>query len=303
MPLNLLSLPDDVATRIFSSVPLAMLPSALAAVQQTSSQGGAFISEVTWSALLPLVALNFEASSSRSSSRRSLRLVLDARATFAKAWTALLTRGEALHHAIVCCGQDSQDLSVLKVRQAFERWGPWPLVDRASPVYNSTLLMEVCRARGRSEPSLIAVCSHLIFVVGVDPCARPPVDDPCTALIIAACRGLPRLTSFLLACGADPRPTGRGRFRLCGRMQTLGGCYDAAEWTRRLLDAEHDVGVSAEERRGLEFCRNLLTAASGRAQPEEPARNADAARELAGRLLRDASRSSLYGPFFDSLQR
>ena len=57
-----------------------------------------------------------------------------------------------------------QDLSVSRLRQHLARWGSRPaFIDRPSPVYNATLLMEVCRARGIRESTIVQLASHLIF--------------------------------------------------------------------------------------------------------------------------------------------
>lgn len=201
----------------------------------------------------------------RQTARQSQRLVTDAATTFAREWTALLRRGEALHHALACVGQDSRDLTVAKLRGFFNRWGPWPLIDRASPVYSATLLMEVCRARGVREHVLIAAASHLIFHEGADPSARPPPDYrfTCSPLILAACRGLPKLTAFLLVCGAEALCVGEGRFRLCGKVASIAGKYSALEWTERLIAAEAAAGVAAQQRQELEVCRCLLLLLDG----------------------------------------
>ena len=80
-------------------------------------------------------------------------------------------------------------------------------------------------------------------------------------MIIAACRGLPRLVALFLEAGADPRAVGEGRFRLCGNSKSMHGCYTAAGWVDALLAAEEAAGVAAEDRHPLERCRKLLRAA------------------------------------------
>ena len=259
--MQLFALPEDVTYRILSALSLPALPPALGSLMQSSTSGNVWLTEATWAALAKHIAPTREEHKlAASGRRRSERLVISAKANFIRTWRTLLIRGEALHHAIVCAGMDSQDLSVSKVRQAFQRWGPWPLVDRCSPVYNSTLLMEICRGRGVRETTLLAVASHLVCDLGADPSAHPP--GGCTPLIIAACRGMPKLTAFFLAVGADPTPVGHGRFRLCGRVQTVAGTHCAAEWTRRLLEAEEGAGVPSDERRGLELCLQLTRVAA-----------------------------------------
>ena len=58
---------------------------------------------------------------------------------------------------------------------------------------------------------------------------------------------MPCLTMLLLACGADTQPIGTGRFRLCGKSQTLYGSHMAEEWTTQLLQAEERAGVASTE--------------------------------------------------------
>ena len=115
------------------------------------------------------------------------------------------------------------------------------------------------KARGGREASLVAVAEHLIHQCGVDPCASPAADAGCTALIIASCRGLPKLVALLLASGADPTVKGEGRFRLCGSSKTLFGCHTASAWVDALLAAEAANGGTAEsDRLALVRCKRLL---------------------------------------------
>ena len=270
-PFSLLDAPEDVLTRVLTLIPLPALPPTILAIRQTCHAADTRLeSDTLWHALLYLLEPN--GASSSMASRRSERLVLTSEMKFVAQWRQSISRAELLHHAIACAGQDSQDLSVKTLRRLHSKWGPCRFIDRASPVYNATILMEVCRARGVREAVLVAVANELCTVIGADPSARPPGKETCTPLIIAASRGLPRLTSFLLRIGADPRPHGTGRFRLCGRSQTLFGCYSALEWTSRLLKAEEDAGIEAEHRGGLERCNRLLaacTCCSSRAVPEQ----------------------------------
>ncbi|KOO28733.1 hypothetical protein Ctob_005583 [Chrysochromulina tobinii] len=141
--------------------------------------------------------------------------------------------------------EDSKDLTLSMLKARVAHFGE-RLIDRPSPVYNATLLMEVCRARGAREQTLIALAEHLVLKLGADPSARPHAHAV-TPLIIAAARGLPKLAAFLLACGADPRPRGEGRFRLCGQRATVSGILCARGFVRRLYLAEEQSGVLRDE--------------------------------------------------------
>jgi hypothetical protein len=259
---GLIALPEDVTAKIFECMSLADLPRSLRGFRLTCVAANIMMSQARemWHSLCAHIGVSPTPARSHVAARKSSRLLVNAATAFMREWIALLSRGEALHHMVATMGQDKKDLSVTKLKACIVRWGPWPLIDRVSPVYNSTLLMEVCRARGVYEKALVAAASHLIFSEGANPNARPPPDCSftCTPLIIAACRGLPRLTAFLLVCGAEPACIGEGRFRLCGMSASIAGRFSTLEWTDRLLAAEEEAGVVAEHRRELEVCRSLV---------------------------------------------
>ena len=261
MVLCLPCLPSELVASVLQFLPLPDLPSTLVALGTTCRACAEHLSEasVVWGILLPLISAPESSCAPIPPTRKSARLAsASPKETFTRAWRSVLTRAEAVHHQVACAGQDSKDLGVSRLRRLIARHGPWLLVDRASPIYNATLLMETCRARGIREADHVAIADYIINSLGADPSARPSSGDACTPLIIASCRGLPRLAAFLLACGADTRPRGRGRFRLCGRSQSLAGCHTALEWTERLLEAEIDAGVSADHRRALAVTQRLL---------------------------------------------
>ena len=81
------------------------------------------------------------------------------------------------------------------------------------------MLTEICKARGTREASLVQCASYMIHTVGCDVNAR--LENGCTALIIASCRGLPKLVELLLNCGAKVSISGYGRFRLCGSAKSM----------------------------------------------------------------------------------
>ena len=274
--MDVIALPEDILARILCSLHITDLPLAILALRGANRHSNAWFhsNDVAWRTLEASLSSNLlsgstaasSSSPSSTTSRRSSRLAdISAERAFIKAWRALLLRAEGLHHAIACLAQDSKDVTPKKLRDAFSAWGPGrPFIDRSSPVYNATLLMEICRARGVCEATLVRCAAHLVFVQGASPAAKPPGDTPCTPLIIAASRGLPMLTSFLLACGADERPVGEGRFRLCGRAQTIKGCHSAIDWVSQLRAAEAAAGISEALSRSLDVCRNLLSAAANR---------------------------------------
>jgi hypothetical protein len=132
-------------------------------------------------------------------------------------------------------------LTVGVLKAALARWGPCALIDRSSPVYNATLLMELCKARVR-EANIVQCAAHLLRPpLSCDVNARPAGEHGCTALIIASSRGMPKLVELLLSAGADPTLAGEGRFRLsssatgrkslCGRRTacvTRGDSHEAS---------------------------------------------------------------------------
>ena len=252
------TLPEDVLARVLSLLPLPILPPTLAALRATCRQAEECLAaDGLWQSLLLLIEGG--APSSISHRRKSERLSMSGEAVFARAWRALISRCEALHHAVAIAGQDTRNLTVGTLKAILQRWGPCKLVDRASPVYNATLLMEVCKARGTREANLVACARHLLSPAhGADVNARPAGDAPCTPLIIAACRGLPKLVAELLAHGADPTPRGEGRFRLCGSHKSLFGRRTALEWVAALLAAETAHAVPEQDRLSLVKCQRLI---------------------------------------------
>ena len=203
-------LPAELVASVLQFLPLQELITALVALGTACRACSEHLSEhsVVWGILLPLIAT---APAQSAPLRKSARLAsASPKETWVRAWRSVLTRAEAVHHQVACAGQDSKDLGVARLRRLIARHGPWPLVDRASPIYNATVLMETCRARGIREADHVALADYMINCLGADPSARPSASAACTPLIIAACRGLPRLAAFLLACGADPHPRGRG---------------------------------------------------------------------------------------------
>eukprot|EP00900_Chrysochromulina_parva_P010049 jgi/Chrpa1/19045/Chrysochromulina_OHIO_Genome00025689-RA len=256
----LLSLPDDLLGRCMHLLPLGSLVPSIAALRLVCrSLAEALAAEsAIYTALLPCFVSVVLVQPS-SPSRRSARLAeLSPGETFRREWRGLVQRLEARHHTIACAGQDSKDLTLSMLKARVAHFGE-RLIDRPSPVYNATLLMEVCRARGAREQTLIALAEHLVLKLGADPSARPHAHAV-TPLIIAAARGLPKLAAFLLACGADPRPRGEGRFRLCGQRATVSGILCARGFVRRLYLAEEQSGVLRDERESLLLTHRVLEA-------------------------------------------
>ena len=208
---------------------------------------------------------------------------------FKRAWQHVVGRAEALHHAVACAGQDAQNLCVGQLRQLLKRHGAPLIIDRASPVYGATLLVEVCRARV-DEARLCALAEYLLQEHAADPCARAH-ERACSPLMIASARGLPRLTALLLAHGADPLPTGDGRFKLLGCRATVSGTHTAIAFVRRLFAAEAERGIACAHRTSLLVCHELLRAAAA-AQGDVPPAAEAYPREAARRALHEATRRS-----------
>jgi hypothetical protein len=255
MPVSFPELPEEVLVKVLQCLPFGELALACISLQLTSKPTASCFhpNSSVWTSLLPDAgALTCPAT------RRSARTVpTSARQVFIRGWRVLITRAEMLHHAVAVSGQDASNMSASTLKAHLKRYGPDLLLDRVSPVYNATMLMEVCRARGVREESLVGASELLICGHGADPNARAS-DCGCTPLIIAACRGLYKLAAFLLACGADLAPRGHGRFRLCGRAQSLAGTHTALEWTRQLLAEEEKAGIPEASRRSLIITARLL---------------------------------------------
>ena len=282
----LLSLPDDLLGRCMHLLPLGSLVPSIAALRLVCrSLAEALAAEsAIYTALLPCFVSVVLVQPS-SPSRRSARLAeLSPGETFRREWRGLVQRLEARHHTIACAGQDSKDLTLSMLKARVAHFGE-RLIDRPSPVYNATLLMEVCRARGAREQTLIALAEHLVLKLGADPSARPHAHAV-TPLIIAAARGLPKLAAFLLACGADPRPRGEGRFRLCGQRATVSGILCARGFVRRLYLAEEQSGVLRDERESLLLTHRVLEAHGSQPRTSAiPRASANAAVSAASRFI------------------
>ena len=175
-----------------------------------------------------------------------------------------MMRTEAMHHAIAVMGQDSKDLSAAKVKKLWERWRPC-LLDRASPVYDASMLMEICRARVHEK--LIAAAATEMIRLGAE--VNATNAEGLSPLIMASARGLPKVTRLLLKHGAQPAQRGLGRFRLADTARSIRGRWNACEWVCALLDAEAKAGIGAEQQRSLEECHcELLLAQEGRASAD-----------------------------------
>ena len=258
---NLLDiLPDDTLVRIITLIELSALPPFLGALRLTSSEWRDWMdgeaSANLWHGLLPLMA----STTPRGARRTSERLVLSPQKMVARAWKSILSRSEALHHALAIVGQDKKNLTLKNVKTIIKRFGPATLIDRSSPVYNATLLMEVCKARRTREANQVACVNYLIKELGADVNARQDGANGLSPLIIAAARGLPSLVKALLECGADSTRRGEGRFRLCAPAshKTHKGCYTALEWVETLYKLEKENGVPTESSKPLWQCLELL---------------------------------------------
>jgi hypothetical protein len=249
------TIPISTVSHTLLQLPLASLPLALGSLQRVSKVVGAVIDDdEVWLAVATQIHHRGECS---GAARRSSRLATATpRERFKRAWRAVLSRSEAFHHLIACHGQDGKDLCRRKAQLAHAQFAPLPLPDRVSPVYNATVLMEACRTRGVREDTITAVVEWLVLDIHANPAASN--SDGCTPLMIAAARGMPKLAALLLALGADPRPAGTGRFRVCGTSQSVHGKHTALEWTCTLLAREVAAGVAAKDMRSLEEARRLM---------------------------------------------
>ena len=248
------ALPNDLILRILDGVSLAALPRCCASLRVVCHAWDA--------AMLPLletVSLRLRPlSSPPQSARRSSRCALAPPGLFAHAVRALTMRTEAMHHAVACMGQDQKDLTASRVRKLWERWQPC-LVDRVSPVYDVSMLMETIRARVH-EGAIAAAATELLRLGA---CANTTNSEGLSPLIMGSARGLPKVVGLLLARGARLEQRGVGRFRLADTRQSIRGRMSAREFVSALLEAEAQIGVGSKQQRSLDECRELLSAAEG----------------------------------------
>jgi hypothetical protein len=249
------ALPGDCILRILDGVLLADLARCCASLRAACHAWEAamlpLLEAVSQQRLRPLGA------QAPSSSRRSSRCALAPAGLFANAVRALKMRTEAMHHAVACMGQDHKDLSAARVRKLWARWQPC-LVDRASPVYDMCMLMEIIRAR--VHESAIAAAAAELLRLGAS--VNATNSEGLSPLIMASARGLPRVVKLLLAHGARLGQRGVGRFRLADTRQSIRGRMSAHEFVGALLEAEAQIGVGSKQQRSLEECRQLLSEAN-----------------------------------------
>lgn len=248
------ALPNDLILRILDGVLLAALPQCCASLRAAC--------HALNTAMLPLLEtvsqqrlrpLGSQAPS--QSVRRSSRCVLAPAGLFANAVRALKMRTEAMHHAVACMGQDHKDLTAARVRKLWARWQPC-LVDRASPVYDVSMLMEIIRVH---ESAIAAAASELLRL-GAS--VNATNSEGLSPLIMASARGLPKVVRLLLAHGARLGQRGVGRFRLADTRQSIRGRMNAQEFVSALLEAEAQIGVGSKQQLSLDECREMLSEAS-----------------------------------------
>jgi hypothetical protein len=248
------NLPADAILHLLELFSIHSLPPALRAIALCCHAWKDSLTADVYNA----VALRFSGSAAAGTPpRASTRLVVTPLVGCGQKWMALRARSEALHHALASAGQDSRDLSVRKVRKWCARHHP-TLVDRVSPVYDATLLMEVCKARGVGEATMVQVATALIEEMGAS--AARANDSGLSPLIIAAARGLPKMVNLLLENGAEYERPGLGRFRLADSRQSIRGRHSALEWVELLLREEAAIGVAPAQQKGLNNCLGRLRA-------------------------------------------
>ncbi len=248
------NLPADAILHLLELFSIHSLPPALRAIALCCHAWKDSLTADVYNA----VALRFSGSAAAGTPpRASTRLVVTPLVGCGQKWMALRARSEALHHALASAGQDSRDLSVRKVKKWAARHHP-TLVDRVSPVYDATLLMEVCKARGVGEATMVQVATALIEEMGAS--AARANDSGLSPLIIAAARGLPKMVNLLLENGAEYERPGLGRFRLADSRQSIRGRHSALEWVELLLREEAAIGVAPAQQKGLNNCLGRLRA-------------------------------------------
>ena len=223
------TLPHDLILRVLDHVSLPTLAPTCASLRATSRAW-----EAATRPLLEQLALRMKpaadalasprspAASASASLRRSSRCSLAPPEAFAQAVRALRMRTEAMHHGLAVMGQDTKDVTAARVKKLWERWTPC-LLDRASPVYDASMLMEVCRARVHEKQ--IAAAAAELLRLGAD--ANAANSEGLSPLIMASARGLPKVVRLLLAHGAHHAPRGLGRFRLADTPRSIRGRMSA----------------------------------------------------------------------------
>lgn len=269
--LELVDLSAELIASILLAVPLRGVPLAAATLRLVSSRWRHVLDQADdlWLSLAGALQPAEPASGGRGGapapSRRSPRLRLSPRQAFTAAVRAYDRRTETLHHSLAVLGQDTRKLAVGHVRHAFGLWAPVD-VDRVSPVYDATMLMEICRARGCTDAAIAAAAQ-----VALDNGARADVGngEGLTPLILASGRGLRQVVALLLRHGADPQAVGLARFRT--GLVGLRGRHSAVGWVRAILAAARGTGFLAwrdqPRCRDLHACLALLEASAADPSP------------------------------------
>jgi len=152
-------------------------------------------------------------------------------------------------------------LSVARLRGLLDEYGPHLRVNNATS-NGGLYLVEVCRARGVSEKTVLGCVQELVGGRGclVDLSTSESPSSCQTALCVASARAMPTVVRYLLDRGACPTVKSSGRFRLHANRQRTVRCTDETpvEFCRAMLRAETEAGAPKRDLRGLNECIRLL---------------------------------------------
>ena len=128
-------------------------------------------------------------------------------------------------------------------------------------------LVELCRAKAVTERTVRQCVQSLLEErcggVAASSINLPSSESPqCreTALCVAAARGMPTVTEYLLQRGADPAVRSSGRFTLHTNKKQSVRCENATavEFVRAMMRAEQAAGATPASLQGLTKCLRLV---------------------------------------------
>lgn len=162
---------------------------------------------------------------------------------------------------LVHCRTANERLSKARMVRIFSDYGPRLRINRTAST-GGTFLVEVCRARDVTERTVLHCLRELVENRGalVDSRTSESARSHQTALSVAAARGMPTVTRYLLKAGADPDVRSSGRFALHTNKKQSLRCDDAtvAEFVQAMINAEKAAGASKAALQGLTKCLRLL---------------------------------------------
>ena len=172
----------------------------------------------------------------------------------------------------LCNGSKAGSLNKARLCKVLDEYGPHLRMNE--PVSSGGLfLVEVCRARNTTEPSVLKCVKELIERYGAQPNSRTEESNNSrqTALCVSAVRGMSSVVSYLLGKNARTDINSSGRFRLHtqGTRTQNGGrkrnrslrCDNVSplQFARAMREAEINAGAKSSDLKGLTRCIKLLS--------------------------------------------